>query len=44
MNKTIIVIDQCFDILSERSFKRGMRYVVKDILGVAKVEKVNPSW
>jgi len=39
LRRIVIVISHRFGILSERAFYEGMRHVVQEILGVAKVEK-----
>ncbi len=39
LDRTVIVIAHRFGILSEAGFREAMRYVVEEILGVAKVER-----
>jgi len=39
LERTVIVIAHRFGILSEAGFREAMKYVVEDVLGVAKVEK-----
>ena len=37
--RVVIIIAHRFGVISEESFRQAMKYVVEDVLGVAKVEK-----